>query len=246
MGLRHGRGPRRSHLAAARPRRGTGADHFRPHFARRRRHRPRRSIDHHVRAGSRDAAVWLHDKNGDHQISSEGNSAAPSFSSDGGSLYFLANDGQSRGDELRVQNLASGIVQSVLPGYDMDSYSIASDGKQVAFAMSKGGHSSIWIAPTDRRSSPVKLSSTANDDFPHFLPDGDIVFRSSEAGVNFFFRMKADGTWRRKAIPEHILDPVSVSSDGRWLVAAVPGPDQDHGVLTKAFAIDGQQRGHTL
>ena len=190
--------------------------------------------------GLRDRTVWLHDKSGDHQTSSEGNSWAPSFSSDGKTLYFLANDGQTRGNELRAQDLASGAVQSLLPGYDMQSYSVSHDGKQVAFEMSdSSGHSSIWIAPTNRRSSPVKLSSTGNDDFPNFLPDGDLVFRSNEAGTNFFFRMKADGTGRRKVSPDHILDPVSVSPDGRWLVAAAPGHDQDHAVLTKAFAADG-------
>ena len=190
--------------------------------------------------GSRDRAVWLHDKGGDHQLSSEGNTWAPSFSSDGRTLYFLADDGQSKGNELRAQDLASGAVQPLLPGYDMQSYSVSQDGKQVAFEMSdSSGHSSIWIAPTNRRSSPVKLSSTGNDDFPNFLPDGDLVFRSNEAGTNFFFRMKADGTGRRKVTPDHILDPVSVSPDGRWLVAAAPGPDQDHAVLTRAFAVDG-------
>ena len=39
--------------------------------------------------GSQDHTVWLHDKDGDHQISSEGNTSSPSFSSDGRNLYFL-------------------------------------------------------------------------------------------------------------------------------------------------------------
>jgi hypothetical protein len=39
--------------------------------------------------GSQDSTVWTHDKDGDHQISSEGNARAPLYSADGKSSYFL-------------------------------------------------------------------------------------------------------------------------------------------------------------
>ena len=59
--------------------------------------------------GSEDLTVWLHDKDGDHQISSEGNTSLPGFSADGRSLYFLkANTDQTRSDELWVKELDSG------------------------------------------------------------------------------------------------------------------------------------------
>ncbi len=50
--------------------------------------------------GTEDSSVWLHDKDGDHQISSEGYATSPSFSFDGSNLYFLLADTQMRGFEL--------------------------------------------------------------------------------------------------------------------------------------------------
>ncbi|MDP9049904.1 MAG: protein kinase, partial [Acidobacteriota bacterium] len=97
--------------------------------------------------GSQDHTVWLHDKDGDHQISSEGNATSPTFSSDGRSLYFLMANGETHGAELWVKDLSSGDLSSgkvdrVVPGYPMQSgsieghsYSLSPDGKSVAFTM---------------------------------------------------------------------------------------------------------------
>ena len=49
------------------------------------------------------------------------------------------------------------------------SYSVSRDGKEVAFAMKdQSGHTNLWIAPTSRRSSPVRISSAAVEDSPFF------------------------------------------------------------------------------
>jgi serine/threonine protein kinase len=190
--------------------------------------------------GSQDSTVWMHDKDGEHQVSSEGNALEPSFSEDGKSLYFLMSNGQSQGYELWVKDLTSGKMEGLLPGYSPSTYSVSRDGKLVAFAVNDAsGHSSLWIAPTNRRSSPVRISTNAIEDSPFFLPDGDLVFRAIEGSANFLYRMKADGTERHKVIPEHIFDALAVSPDGRWLVAGVSGPDAEHMLATKAFATDG-------
>jgi dipeptidyl aminopeptidase/acylaminoacyl peptidase len=192
--------------------------------------------------GSQDTTVWTHDKNGDHQISSEGNARAPSFSSDGNSLYFLMINGQSHLSELWMKDLSSGKMDRVLPGYSMDSYSVSRDGKQVAFtANDAAGHPSIWVAPMNRRSSPVCISSTPIEDSPRFLPDGDLIFRAVEGGSNFLYRMKADGTGRSKIKAERVLDLYSVSPDGRWAAIASPNPDQEHTAATKAFRLGGNE-----
>ena len=57
----------------------------------------------------------------------------------------------------------------------------------------------------NRRSSPVHLASTATEDSPFFLPNGELVFRAIEGGSNFLYRMKGDGSDRRKIIPGRIL-----------------------------------------
>src|ERR1700687_1396823 len=201
--------------------------------------------------GTEDSTVWFHDKDGDHQVSSEGNAIAPAFSSDGSRLYFLMTNGQTADYELWVKYLTDGKVDRLLPGYPMGSgsmlqvssshpYAISRDGKQVAFAMKdQSGHNGLWVAPTNRRSSPVRISSTAIEDSPFFLPDGDLVFRVAEGGTNYLYRMKSDGSDRRKIVSERVLDILTVSPDGRWIVAATPNPDQEHWVATKAFALDG-------
>jgi serine/threonine protein kinase len=190
--------------------------------------------------GSQDLTVWLHDKDGDHQVSSEGNTLSPAFSGDGRNLYFLKSNGQMRGEELWVKQLDSGKAERVLPDYPILEYSVSQDGKEVAFAMKdESGHTNVWTAPTSRRSSPVRISSAAVEDFPFFLPNGDLVFRAIEGGSNFLYRMKADGTGRRKVTSEHIVDIKSVSPDGRWVLAGGLGSDDDPRKGVKAFAPDG-------
>jgi eukaryotic-like serine/threonine-protein kinase len=192
--------------------------------------------------GSQDSTVWLHDKEGDHQISSEGNATAPSFSLDGNSLYYLMANGQSPGYELWVKDLKNEKIEGLLPGYPMGGYSISRDGKEVASAMNdQSGHDSLWVAPTNRRSSPVRISSTAIEDSPFFLPDGDLVFRAVESGSNYLYRMKSDRSGRRKITSERMFDVLAVSPDGRCIVAASPGPDQEHTVATRAFSVDGSK-----
>jgi serine/threonine protein kinase/Tol biopolymer transport system component len=191
--------------------------------------------------GSEDSTVWLHDNDGDHQISSEGNAGNPTFNSEGNNLYYLMANGQTDRTELWVRNLASGTTERLLPGYSMDAYSVSRDGKQVAFsADDPSGRSSLWVAPTSHRAAPVRVSpSNAIDDSPHFLPDGDLVFRAIEGGVNFLYRMKVDGTDRRKIISGPILDILAVSPDGRWFVAAAPISGQEHTAAVSAFPVDG-------
>ncbi len=197
--------------------------------------------------GTTDHTVWLHDKDGDHQVSSEGDGLWPTFSSDGRSLYFLMANGQTHGEELWVKDLSNGKTDRVLPGYSMQSsslnaknYSVSNDGRQVAFVMTdQTGHSALWIAPTSHRSSPRRISSNASEDSPLFLPSGDLVFRAIEGGTNFLYRMKPDGTGRHKIIPDHILEFTAVSPDGRWAAAATADPDEEHPASLKAFAIDG-------
>jgi eukaryotic-like serine/threonine-protein kinase len=191
--------------------------------------------------GSQDRTVWLHDKDGEHQISSEGDASSPVFSADGQKLYFLMANGQTHGKELWIKDLPSGQVDRALPGYSVqDSYAVSKDGKEIAFVMNdQNGRSSLWIAPASHRSSPVRISSPAVEDSPFFLPDGDLVFRAIEGGSNYLYRMKTDGANRHKISPERILDSIDVSSDGRWIIAVAVSSDEERPVLTKAFAVDG-------
>jgi serine/threonine protein kinase len=193
--------------------------------------------------GSQDITVWLHNKDGDQQISSEGDTSSPTFSSDGRNLYFLKANGRMRGNELWMKELESGREEKVLPDYPMLGYSISRDGKQVAFAMKdESGHSNLWVAPTSRSSSPVRISSVAVEDSPFFLSNGDLIFRAIEGGANFIYRVKTNGTGRRKIASDRIVDIESVSPDGRWVIAGGLGSDESHTPGIRAFASDGAAR----
>ena len=200
--------------------------------------------------GTEDRSVWLHDKDGDHAISSEGTTSLPRFSSDGHSLYFLRAVGQTSSDELWIKDLNSGKEDKILTGYPIQeysagrdvkqAYSVSQDGKEVAFSMrDNDGHTNLWIAPTSRRSAPRRISSAAVEDLPFFLPDGDLIFRAIEGGSSFIYRMKIDGTGRRKITSERILDISAVSPDGRWILAGSPNSDEEHPASMKAFPVDG-------
>jgi Tol biopolymer transport system component len=170
--------------------------------------------------GAEDRTVWLHDKDGDHQISSEGNASSPSFSSDGRKLYFLMSNGQTQGEELWIKDLAGGKVDRVLPGNPMQAYSVSRDGKEVAFTMNdQSGHSNLWVAPTSRRTPPVRISSPSAEDSPYFLPDWELVFRAIEGGSNYLYRMKTDGSARKKISPERI----DIYDSPRWPLGCCRG-----------------------
>src|SRR5579862_4191643 len=195
---------------------------------------------------TRNSSVWIHDNAGEHQVTSEGYSFSPTFSADGSKIYFLASSGGAGAisGELRVLNLSTGQTDSVLPGYSVDSYSVSADGKAVVFDMVEAqGRSSIWIAPTDRRTSPARISSSASEDSPHFLPDGDVVFRAHENGDNFLYRMKSDGSDRRKILSQRILDFSGSSPDGRWLDLDRTKSEGEHDAVRSLISMDGQ---HTV
>ena len=204
--------------------------------------------------GALDSMVWIHDQSGEHPISSQGEAGrlavsgtredlrqrTATFSSDGKRLYYLIANGQATEAELWVREITTGKTERVLPGYFMDEYSVSQDGKQVAFPMiDESGRSSLWVVPTNRRSSPLRIVSSAIEDSPAFLPDGDLLFRAIEGGTSFLYRMHADGSDRRKVTPGHILDFNAVSPDGRWAVVQVPDPSGGSSYSKVALPVEG-------
>ena len=182
--------------------------------------------------GTRDRMVWLHDRNGEHPIVSEGAASAANFSPDGKKLYYLYATDPKNSDEIWVLNLADGKTERVLPGYSTEEYSISADGKMIAFTrVDQKGDSSLWIASTNHSTAPRVLVSSTGGDSPHFLPDGDLLARFSEAGTNSLYRMHADGTNRHQIGSTNIFDLYGTSPDGRWALVSAnqPGPDRAPG-----------------
>jgi Tol biopolymer transport system component len=193
--------------------------------------------------------TWIHDDKGEHQMSSEGDVFATTFSRDGTKLFYLKRSGQSDAAELWSTELTSGQSDRVVPGYGIDptfedyyaSYDVTEDGNWVAFLKrDEKGISHIWIASTDHRTSPQQLPSVESEDSPMFLPNGDLVYRASEGGRNYIYTRQRDGLGRKKLLEVPILDLTAVSPDGRWIVVLLKDDaDKDHPYRTLAYPKEG-------
>ena len=195
--------------------------------------------------GTRDSTVWVHDEKGDHQISSEGNAFDSYISQDGKILTYLKIAGQSDEAEFWVTDLSTGRSEHLLPGYGVlkgftRNFSLAKDGALVFARKDEKGVSHLWVSATDRRTSPRQLESPVSEDSPHLLPNGEIIYRSSDDGGNYVYTRKQDGSGRRKMFEEPILDLMAVSPDGRWITfAQKSNDDKDHPYRSVAYPIDG-------
>jgi eukaryotic-like serine/threonine-protein kinase len=199
--------------------------------------------------GGKESAVWIHDARGDRQISSEGYANLPGlgvgpvssvFSADGRSFYYVVRRGPASNlaaGELWVTDMDSGRSERLLPGVSMTAFDISADGKRVVYcAPDVQGKSYVWIAPLQRQFSPRWLSPTENDRV-FFGPDGTIIFHRSEAGRQFIFHMKEDGTQQEKLLSYPDLIMKSVSPDGQWIIAVGPAPGEERPTGVFAYPI---------
>ncbi|HEX7359709.1 MAG TPA: protein kinase [Bryobacteraceae bacterium] len=194
--------------------------------------------------GMEESAVWIHDQNGERQISSEGFAEAPSLSPDGSKVYYLVRShgptGLFTSGELWVADAKEGRFERLLPGFAISGYDISPDGRRIVFAArNPRGESRLWLASFDRRFPPRQIPSLTSDDRPLFGPGGDIFFRGAEGRSNFVFRVKEDGTGRQKVLPDPIMEFHSVSPDGKWLVVIAPVPGKKYPPAVLAYGVDG-------
>ncbi len=171
--------------------------------------------------GQRESTIWIRDAKGDHQVSSQGFAERPQFSRDGKKLYYLVRrhgiSGQFTSGELWVADLTNNRSERALPGYEVAGYDVSLDGRKVIFAATdENGVPGLWLASLDLEFSPRQFVSPAVEDQPFFDSAGNIYFRASEGNQNFIYTMKVDGTDRRKAYPNPILELQGISPDGNW------------------------------
>jgi serine/threonine protein kinase/WD40 repeat protein len=185
--------------------------------------------------GESQSSLWVHSATGERQITSEGYAYLPSFSPNGGQLYYLQRSnptGRFVSGELWVIDLLSGKRQRLLPGSLMERYDISPDGKQVIFTTAeKQGEAPLWIAPMDMSSPPRRL---VNQFCPsaRFAPDGEIYFVGGAPGNMYLQKIDADGNGLQKIVPEAALFLYDISPDGKWLAAWI-GSD------IRVYPIDG-------
>jgi Tol biopolymer transport system component len=129
--------------------------------------------------GLHESALWIHDKQGDRALSSEGyvSPGSARFSSDGKLLYYLVrHDLSSPTSELWRRDLQSGKNEAALSGMSIAEYDISNDGKEVVFSTQpRGKASQLWLAHLDGSSPPTLVTSTG-ERTPHFGPHAQIIF----------------------------------------------------------------------
>jgi serine/threonine protein kinase len=181
--------------------------------------------------GGNQRTVWVHDQQGDRQISSEGYAYDSRVSPDGSHLFYLVTESSSdtdRGGEIRASDLSSGQVSKVLPGIAVVSYSLSPDGKRVAYdSRDENGKRRIWLASPDHRFAPRQIGAGPGESSPVYAPSGRIYFQASEGDVDYLYRMNDDGTQREKILPDPIIFLLAVSPDERFVAVrrATKGED---------------------
>jgi Tol biopolymer transport system component len=179
--------------------------------------------------GLRQSSVWIHDSTGERQVSMEGFSYDPKFTSDGKKLCYRILKGASPPSdtsELRVVELDSGRNEALLPGFSVTglrgvAYDISPDGQQVAVtALDHEGKQRLWLAPVDRRSPPRQIPNVEGQR-PVFGPRGEIFFRRIEGASFFVYRVREDGSGLQRVTEQPGAWPMGISRDGQWLAAGL-------------------------
>ena len=195
--------------------------------------------------GMQQSAVWVHDGDGERQVSLEGYAWQPKFSPDGKALFYLVM--KNGYPELWFADLKSGRTESLLPNFPLtnngisDAYDVSPDGRQVVVqARDSEGKQRLWLAPVNRRTSPRPIPNVEGDG-PVFAPDGEVFFRAREGSYGFAYRVREDGSSLRKAIQYPVISTEAVSQDGKWLIvyARYAPPGEEQTAATMAFPLNG-------
>jgi serine/threonine protein kinase/Tol biopolymer transport system component len=195
--------------------------------------------------GLHQRAVWIHDANGERQISLEGHASQPKFSPDGKTLFYVVENAGAF--ELWSADVESGRTEPLLPGLQLGGggisrlYDVSPDGREVVVhAFDAEGKSRLWLAPVNRRSAPRPIPNVEGDG-PIFSPGGEIFFRAREGNYGYAYRVQPDGTGLRKMLDYPVIRTDHVSPDGKSLIVygRYTRPGEEPVAATMALSLDG-------
>src|SRR5262249_39821304 len=120
------------------------------------------------------------------------------------------------------------------PGFYMTPR-LSPDGKRLAFTISAGGSSDLWVKDLDR-DTPMRLTFLKEfNDWPVWTPDGKaIVFRSTNRDAPGLYWIRADGAGDAQRLTDGKVPefPYSFSPDGKRLAFAQNGKTGEPDILT--------------
>ena len=133
--------------------------------------------------GTEQNTIWLHDRKGDRQMSSEGSAVSPMLSPDGDKIFYLVRSGASQAfvsGELWAAELAKDHAEKVLSGFEISRYDISPDGSIVFL----------------RRESPSPSGSTAQSNYIYRMnADGSGQTKVIHDPVIYLLGVSPDGRW---------------------------------------------------
>ena len=163
------------------------------------------------------------------------------FSPDGRRVYYMVDRRpQGPASELWSTEIGTGKSQVVVSEAGLFGFDISPDGRNVVYSVeTKHGVHSLWSARVDHMVPPRQLTSNGNELSPVFTPQGDLLLMSYEGEESFLYKMKPDGSERRKIYGRPVIQLETISPDGRWAVvqAAIENEDVPRGIL--AIPLEG-------
>ena len=168
----------------------------------------------------RSSSLWLRTSAGERQVSIEGNAVDAKFAPDGTKLFYriVSHLGAYPvPGEMRVADVKSRRVDSLLPGLPTLDYDVSPDGEHIVVETSgPDGVSRLWIAAVDRQSPPRQLPNLEGRQ-PRFGPEGEIYFRRQDGAASFVYVVSQDGTGVRRVVEQPVMMTGNVSPDGKWI-----------------------------
>jgi serine/threonine protein kinase/Tol biopolymer transport system component len=192
--------------------------------------------------GTEERSVWVHDQQGDRQVSSEGYAWTGRLSHDGSKLFSLVARSASEIDqanELWVTDLQSGQAAQVLPGIAVVDYSASADGKRVVYEVrNQDGTTHLWLGSVDHRFTPKPIGPP-NGKEVRYQPSGKIYFKVTEGNSDYMYRINEDGTQLQKLLPEPIISFLGVSPDERLVAVRRATKGEGSPTVVEAVSLTG-------
>jgi eukaryotic-like serine/threonine-protein kinase len=199
--------------------------------------------------GAPESTVVVHTSAGEKPVSTEGYASDSQLTPAGTKVIYRWNsnvamwgsDQLANNDEqLKITDVASGVTESLLSGVRVVDFAISPDSKWLFYSASGPDHvSRLWLLPMDHRLPPRQLNptGTSSESETVFGPGDALFFLSEENGSRLVYTMNRDGTDRRKVLADPVIDVMSVSPDGKWIVTLVASSDPAMPRLTLAYPL---------
>src|SRR5262249_37608833 len=145
--------------------------------------------------------------------------------------------------EVWAVDVDSGQAGAVFPGLNITRFSLARDGRRIAFTTADSDGSHMWVAALDRSSSPRKLPVTSSPDVPRFA--GEYIYyvgreRASEGGLNSVVRrIRVDGSGDESVWTKDVRRG-AVAPTGRYLALTTRGLAGSAGDVIVTEIVDWQ------